>query len=274
MPPVEQWPSPTGNPGASLYVRRRHGQRRAGASAATARRAGGGHGASAGSDWRPRAGRRRAPGASRRGCNTDCRDRSGCTRRPGCGTRRTGTDGPEGPTTPPDRAGSAGTESSQRATLLRHRLHRHGVGHGAVNQASRQERAAAVPTFFSSARVVLRRPPRPCRPVWPPCRAARQAPLIDQLLGSQYREPQPHEGCGPNPLPRRHKSAVPDQRSQADSHEPILIAGKRSSAVLVSEEDWKAIQETMYLLSMPGMRKSIREAMAEPLATSAKELRW
>lgn len=60
----------------------------------------------------------------------------------------------------------------------------------------------------------------------------------------------------------------------ADSHEPILIAGKRSSAVLVSEEDWKAIQETMYLLSMPGMRKSIRDAMAEPLGTSAKDLRW
>ena len=60
----------------------------------------------------------------------------------------------------------------------------------------------------------------------------------------------------------------------ANSHEPILIAGKRSSAVLVSEEDWKAIQETMYLLSVPGMRKSIREAMAEPLSTSAKELRW
>ena len=60
----------------------------------------------------------------------------------------------------------------------------------------------------------------------------------------------------------------------ADSHEPILIAGKRSSAVLVSEEDWKAIQETMYLLSVPGMRKSIREAMAAPLATSAKALRW
>ena len=60
----------------------------------------------------------------------------------------------------------------------------------------------------------------------------------------------------------------------ADSHEPILIAGKRSSAVLVSEEDWKAIQETMHLLSVSGMRKSIREAMAEPLATSAKALRW
>ena len=108
MPPVEQRPPPPGNPGASLYVRRRHGQRRAGASAATARRAGGGHGASAGSDWRLRAGRRRGPDASRRGRNTGCRDRSGCTRRPGCGTRRTGTDGLEGPTTPPDRAGSAG----------------------------------------------------------------------------------------------------------------------------------------------------------------------
>lgn len=60
----------------------------------------------------------------------------------------------------------------------------------------------------------------------------------------------------------------------ADSHEPILIAGKRNSAVLVSEEDWKAIQETMHLLSVPGMRKSIREAMIEPLATSAKELPW
>ena len=60
----------------------------------------------------------------------------------------------------------------------------------------------------------------------------------------------------------------------ADSHEPILIAGKRNSAVLVSEEDWKAIQETMHLLSVPGMRKSIREAMTEPLAASAKALDW
>ena len=59
----------------------------------------------------------------------------------------------------------------------------------------------------------------------------------------------------------------------AESHEPIMIAGKRQSAVLVSAEDWKAIQETMHLLSVPGMRKSIRDAMAEPLAKSAKELR-
>jgi antitoxin YefM len=60
----------------------------------------------------------------------------------------------------------------------------------------------------------------------------------------------------------------------AESHEPILIAGKRSSAVLVSEEDWKAIQETMFLLSVPGMRESIRKAMAEPLAKSKKALDW
>jgi len=60
----------------------------------------------------------------------------------------------------------------------------------------------------------------------------------------------------------------------ADSHDPILIAGKRNSAVLVSEEDWNAIQETMHLMSVPGMRKSIRDAMAEPLAASAKVLRW
>lgn len=60
----------------------------------------------------------------------------------------------------------------------------------------------------------------------------------------------------------------------AESHQPILIAGKRTSAVLIAQEDWQAMQETMYLLSIPGMRKSIRDAMAEPLAKSAKELAW
>lgn len=60
----------------------------------------------------------------------------------------------------------------------------------------------------------------------------------------------------------------------AKSHQPIVIAGKRASAVLVSEEDWQAIQETMFLLSIPGMRKSIRDGMAEPLAKSAKKLNW
>ena len=60
----------------------------------------------------------------------------------------------------------------------------------------------------------------------------------------------------------------------AESHQPILISGKRSSAVLMSAEDWSAIQETLYLLAVPGMRESIKEGMAEPLAESAKALTW
>jgi antitoxin YefM len=60
----------------------------------------------------------------------------------------------------------------------------------------------------------------------------------------------------------------------ASSHEPIHITGKRSNAVLVSEEDWRSIQETLYLLSIPGMRDSIRKGMKEPLSKSAKTLAW
>ena len=60
----------------------------------------------------------------------------------------------------------------------------------------------------------------------------------------------------------------------AESHQPILIAGKRSSAVLLSAEDWQSIQETLYLLSVPGMRESIKKGMAEPLAKSAREPGW
>ena len=60
----------------------------------------------------------------------------------------------------------------------------------------------------------------------------------------------------------------------AESHKPIFISGKRSAAVLVSEEDWNAIQETLFLLSIPGMRESIKEGMAEPLSEGSKELDW
>lgn len=60
----------------------------------------------------------------------------------------------------------------------------------------------------------------------------------------------------------------------AASHQPIWISGKRSSAVLVSADDWQAIQETLYLLSIPGMRESIQKGRAEPLSKSAKELGW
>ena len=60
----------------------------------------------------------------------------------------------------------------------------------------------------------------------------------------------------------------------AESLQPIMISGKRSSAVLLSAEDWRAIQETLYLLAVPGLRESIKAAMAEPLALSAKALEW
>ena len=59
-----------------------------------------------------------------------------------------------------------------------------------------------------------------------------------------------------------------------ESHQPILLAGKRNSAVLVAAEDWQAIQETLYLLAVPGMRESIKKGMAEPLTKSAKEPGW
>lgn len=63
-----------------------------------------------------------------------------------------------------------------------------------------------------------------------------------------------------------------DQASS--SHEPIQITGKRSNAVLVSEDDWRSIQETLYLLSIPGMRESIRKGLKEPVGKCRTELKW
>jgi prevent-host-death family protein len=60
----------------------------------------------------------------------------------------------------------------------------------------------------------------------------------------------------------------------AESHEPIVITGKRSNAVLISEEDWNAISETLYLLSIPGMRESIKDGMAQEVEKCHKELDW
>jgi prevent-host-death family protein len=60
----------------------------------------------------------------------------------------------------------------------------------------------------------------------------------------------------------------------ASSHEPIQITGKRNNAVLVSEEDWRAIQETLYLLSMPGMRESIRKGLDTPVEKCSKDIKW
>lgn len=60
----------------------------------------------------------------------------------------------------------------------------------------------------------------------------------------------------------------------ASSHEPIEITGRRTSAVLISEDDWRAVQETLHLLSIPGMRESILEGIETPIADLEQELNW
>ena len=60
----------------------------------------------------------------------------------------------------------------------------------------------------------------------------------------------------------------------ADSHHPIQITGKRSSAVLISEEDWKAIQETLYLQTIPGMKAAIKKGLKTPVDKCATEPGW
>ena len=53
--------------------------------------------------------------------------------------------------------------------------------------------------------------------------------------------------------------------SVSQSHKPIAIAGETSNTVLLSESDSASVQETLYLLSVSGMRESIREGMAMPI---------
>ena len=57
-------------------------------------------------------------------------------------------------------------------------------------------------------------------------------------------------------------------------HEPIQINGKRTNAILISEEDWCAIQETLYLVSIPGIRESIRKGLRTPIDECSKEINW
>jgi prevent-host-death family protein len=71
---------------------------------------------------------------------------------------------------------------------------------------------------------------------------------------------------------RRNLYRLLDDISQ--SHEPVHIYGKRSNAVLVSEDDWRSIQETLYLLAIPGMRESIIKGLKTPVAKCSKELEW
>ena len=60
----------------------------------------------------------------------------------------------------------------------------------------------------------------------------------------------------------------------AESHEPALISGKRNNAVILSEADWRSIQETLHLLSVPGMRESVHEGMATPIDECETDPGW
>lgn len=60
----------------------------------------------------------------------------------------------------------------------------------------------------------------------------------------------------------------------AKSHKPIIITGKRTNAILISEEDWSAIQETLYLQSIPNVRKSIKKGLKTPISECSEELEW
>lgn len=60
----------------------------------------------------------------------------------------------------------------------------------------------------------------------------------------------------------------------ARSHEPIVITGRRANAVLLSEDDWRSIQETLHFLSIPGMRESIRDGLDTPADKCFEELDW
>ena len=60
----------------------------------------------------------------------------------------------------------------------------------------------------------------------------------------------------------------------SESHDPVFITGKQHNAVLVAEEDWSAIQETLYLLSVPGMRESIKTGLSSPLDECDDEVQW
>ena len=58
------------------------------------------------------------------------------------------------------------------------------------------------------------------------------------------------------------------------SHTPIQIKSKRNSAVLVSNEDWQSVQETLYLTPIPGMRDSIIKGLNNPIEKYFEELDW
>ncbi len=80
--------------------------------------------------------------------------------------------------------------------------------------------------------------------------------------------------CQPSARPRRGRTSTASSTRSRTHTEPIQITGKRGNAVLVSEADWQALQETLFLVSIPGMRESILEGMATPPHELEDEPGW
>ena len=59
-----------------------------------------------------------------------------------------------------------------------------------------------------------------------------------------------------------------------EKREPVLISGKNNNAVLMAESDWQAMNETLHLLSVPGMRDSIKKGLSENLESTSRKLNW
>jgi len=60
----------------------------------------------------------------------------------------------------------------------------------------------------------------------------------------------------------------------SESHEPVLITGRRHNGILISEDDWNSIEETLFLTSIPGMRESIIEGLKMPVGRCSRKLKW
>lgn len=108
------------------------------------------------------------------------------------------------------------------------------------------------------------------------CREWRQAPA-QHPCSQWYAKPYGSNGRGGMGVlsateARKRLYALIDEVGQ--SHEPVRITGKRGNAVLLSEDDWRSIQETLHLVSIPGMRESIMEGMATPLSELSSDPGW
>ena len=100
----------------------------------------------------------------------------------------------------------------------------------------------------------------------------KATPGSGHVFAATIARGEPHPINAPFSLDRFRTGCLIDEA--AESHEPIQITGKRSNAVLLSAEDWRSIQETLYLLSIPGMRESLIKGMKTPLSKCKKEPGW